>query len=56
MAASREMRGFHKISVKHMDRYLEELEWRHNNRDNPYIFVTRFAGSWTQTPSSTRRS
>ena len=32
------MRSFHKISVKHMDRYLEELEWRHNNRDNPYIF------------------
>ena len=21
-----------------MDRYLEELEWRHNNRDNPRIF------------------
>ena len=21
-----------------MDRYLEELEWRFNNRDNPYIF------------------
>ena len=29
---------FHKMSVKHMDRYLEELEWRFNNRDNPYIF------------------
>ena len=29
---------FHKMSVKHMDRYLEELEWRHNNRDNPRIF------------------
>ena len=26
---------FHKMSVKHMDRYLEELEWRFNNRDNP---------------------
>ena len=21
-----------------MDRYLEELEWRFNNRDNPFIF------------------
>ena len=21
-----------------MDRYLEELEWRFNNRGNPYIF------------------
>lgn len=29
---------FHKMSVKHMDRYLEELEWRFNNRNNPYIF------------------
>ena len=29
---------FHKMSVKHMDRYLEELEWRFSNRDNPYIF------------------
>ena len=29
---------FHKMSIKHMDRYLEELEWRHNNRDNPHIF------------------
>jgi len=26
------------LSVKHMDRYLEELEWRFNNRNNPYIF------------------
>ena len=30
--------SFHKMSVKHMDRYLEELEWRFNNRGNPYIF------------------
>ena len=29
---------FHKMSTKHMDRYLEELEWRFNNRDNPHIF------------------
>lgn len=29
---------FHKMSVKHMDRYLEEMEWRFNNRDNPHIF------------------
>ncbi len=29
---------FHKMRVKHMDRYLEQLEWRFNNRDNPYIF------------------
>ena len=30
--------SFHKMSAKHMDRYLEELEWRYNNRDNPHIF------------------
>ena len=30
--------SFHKMSAKHMDRYLEELEWRFNNRNNPYIF------------------
>ena len=30
--------SFHKISAKHMGRYLEELEWRYNNRDNPNIF------------------
>ena len=29
---------FHKMSAKHMDRYLEELEWRFNNRKNPQIF------------------
>ena len=29
---------FHKMSVKHLDRYLEELEWRFNNRKNPHIF------------------
>ena len=25
-------------SATHLDRYLEELEWRFNNRDNPQIF------------------
>ena len=30
--------AFHKISAKHLDRYLEELEWRFNNRNNPNIF------------------
>ena len=31
--------AFHKMSVKHMDKYIEELEWRYNNRDNPHIFI-----------------
>lgn len=30
--------AFHKMSAKHLDRYLEEFEWRFNNRDNPHIF------------------
>ena len=29
---------FHKMSLKYMDRYLEELEWRINNPDKPHIF------------------
>lgn len=32
------MGTFHKMSKKHMDRYIEELEWRFNNRDNDHIF------------------
>ena len=31
--------SFHKISAKHLDRYIEELEWRFNNRNNPHIFI-----------------
>lgn len=30
--------AYHKVSVKHLDRYLDELEFRFNNRRNPYIF------------------
>ena len=29
--------SYHKVSVKHLDAYLDELEWRFNNRDNPYL-------------------
>jgi hypothetical protein len=28
----------HHMSVKHLDAYLDELEWRFNNRANPYLF------------------
>ena len=31
--------AFHKVSEKHLDRYLEELEWRYSNRDNDFIFM-----------------
>ena len=30
--------SYHKISVKHLDRYLDEFEFRFNNRHNPYLF------------------
>ena len=30
--------SYHKISEKHLDAYLDELEWRFNNRENPYLF------------------
>ena len=40
--------SYHKVSVKHLDAYLDELEWRFNNRDNPYLFrdtLTKLVGS-----------
>ncbi|MFC1944501.1 IS1595 family transposase [Chloroflexota bacterium] len=30
--------SYHKVSHKHLDAYLDELEWRFNNRDNPWLF------------------
>lgn len=30
--------SYHQISTKHLDRYLDELEFRFNNRNNPYLF------------------
>lgn len=30
--------SFHKVSKKHLGRYLEEIEWKFNNRKNPHIF------------------
>lgn len=32
------MGSYHQVSKKHLDAYLDELEWRFNNRDNPYLF------------------
>ncbi len=34
--------SYHKISVKHLDAYLDELEWRYNNRNNPYLLRDTF--------------
>jgi transposase-like protein len=30
--------SYHKLSAKHLNSYLDELEWRFNNRENPYLF------------------
>jgi len=30
--------SYPKVSVKHLDSYLDELEWRFNNRKNPFLF------------------
>jgi transposase-like protein len=30
--------SYHQVSVKHLDRYLDEFEFRFNNRHNPYLF------------------
>ena len=30
--------AYHHVSVKHLDAYLDELEWQFNNRDNPWLF------------------
>jgi transposase-like protein len=32
------MGAYHHLSVKHLDSYLGELEFRFNNRENPYLF------------------
>ncbi len=40
--------SYHKVSAKHLDAYLDELEWRFNNRSNPYLFrdtLTKLLGS-----------
>ncbi len=30
--------SYHKVSIKHLDAYLDEVEWRQNNRENQYLF------------------
>lgn len=30
--------SYHQVSAKHLQSYLDEFEWRFNQRDNPYLF------------------
>lgn len=30
--------SYHQLSIKHLPAYLDEIEWRFNNRDNPFLF------------------
>src|ERR1019366_8408386 len=30
--------SYRQVSAKHLDRYLEEFEWRFNQRENPFLF------------------
>jgi transposase-like protein len=30
--------AYHQVSVKHLDRYLDEFSFRFDNRNNPYLF------------------
>lgn len=30
--------SYHHLSAKHMDKYLDEFEWRYNHRADPYLF------------------
>lgn len=36
--------SWHKLSKKHLSRYLQEMEWKHNNRKNAAIFEDALSG------------
>lgn len=35
--------NFHQVSVKHLDRYISEFEYRQNNRKEPDLFIKTVA-------------
>ena len=43
-------RAFHQISRKHLDRYIEEMGWRFNNRNNPHMFRDTLRRIFTTDP------
>lgn len=30
--------SYHQLSARHLPAYLDEMEWRFNGRNNPYLF------------------
>jgi len=42
--------AYHKLSAKHLPAYLQEFEWRFNNRENPYLFRDTLAKLITADP------
>ena len=42
--------AFHRVSEKHLDLYIEELEWRYSNRENEHIFVDTLRKIVSTTP------
>ena len=42
--------SYHKLSVKHLSAYLSEIEWRFNNRENPYLFRDALTALLTTEP------
>jgi len=52
--------SYHKLSVKHLPAYLDALEFRYNNRSNPYLFratlfvLLRGADLTYKTPTASR--
>ena len=48
--------SYHQISTKHMDAYLDEFEWRFNQRDNQYLFRDTMLACWLHRRWSLRNS
>jgi hypothetical protein len=42
--------SWHKVSVKHLQRYLEEVSFRFSQRDNPYLFSETLLNLLTTDP------
>lgn len=46
--------SYHHVSTKHLDAYVDELEFRYNNRESPTCSGTRCASYWWLKPYLTR--